>query len=556
MKQSVMALVVVLAASAAGAQPYELSWWTVDGGGAMDGTGGAYTLSGTSGQPDAGGPYTGAPYTLHSGFWAIAAGGAVGPQADLSITKTDGAATAVPGQTVVYTIVAGNAGPSPVTNATVTDTPPASLTGVTWTCAASAGSTCPPSGTASINASVSLLVGGTATFTLTGAIAPAATGTLANTAAIVAPAGVTDPSAANNAATDTDTLMPQADLSLAKSDSPDPVAPGGALVYTIRVTNNGPSTSPGMTVTDTLPAQVGFVSASAGCAHAAGTVTCGLGSLAPSAFADVTIQVAVSPTATGSLSNSASVTGGAPDPAAANNTDTEPTSLLTALAEGEITHGLRLRGDLAAVAGQPDVDLFRVRQNPFSSYEVVLDAGSGDFGNAGAQLDRVAIDGSTVLQASAPVGAGFARSLRFRNDTSSTLDDQYVRVSSPPCGSTCGVDDSYRLRAWETTGSIPRFNNSASQVTVLILHNSGSTGLQGRVCFWSAAGALLHQEPLALAPKASATVITAGIVALQGQSGSITVSHDGPHGVLAGKAVALEPATGFSFDSPLEARRR
>jgi uncharacterized repeat protein (TIGR01451 family) len=556
MKQSVMALVLILAAATAGAQPYELSWWTVDGGGAMNATGGAYTLSGTIGQPDAGGPYTGAPYTLHSGFWAIGAGGAIGPQADLSITKSDGAASAIPGQAVTYTIVARNAGPSAVTNATVSDAPPASLTGVAWTCAASGGSSCPPSGTTAINASVNLLAGGTATFSLTGTIAPSATGTLANTAAVTAPAGVTDPSVANNAATDTDTLTPQADLSLTKSDSPDPVAPGASLTYTIRVTNHGPSTSSSMTVTDTLPSQMGFVSASPGCAHAAGTVTCTLGSLAPSAFVDATIQVTVSPAATGALSNTASVTGGTPDPAAANNTDTEPTTLLAALAEAEISHGLILRGDLAAVAGQPDLDLFRIRQQPFASYEVALDAGSGDFGAAGAQLERVAADGSTVLQASAPVGAGFARSLRFRNDTAAAVDDQLVRVSSPPCGSACGPDDGYRLRAWDTTASIPRFNNSATQITVVLLQNSGSAALQGRVYFWSASGTLVHQEPLGLAARASLAVNTSAIAALQGQSGSITIAHDGPYGVLTGKAVALEPATGFTFDSMLDPRPR
>jgi hypothetical protein len=41
-----------------------------------------------------------------------------------------------------------------------------------------------------------------------------------------------------------------------------------------------------------------------------------------------------------------------------------------------------------------------------------------------------------------------------------------------------------------------------------------------------------------------------------GQTGSVTVSHDGPYGVLQGKAVAVEPATGFSFDSPLVYRPR
>jgi hypothetical protein len=39
-------------------------------------------------------------------------------------------------------------------------------------------------------------------------------------------------------------------------------------------------------------------------------------------------------------------------------------------------------------------------------------------------------------------------------------------------------------------------------------------------------------------------------------SGSVTVIHDGSYGTLAGKAVSLEPATGFAFDSLLEPRMR
>ena len=50
-------------------------------------------------------------------------------------------------------------------------------------------------------------------------------------------------------------------------------------------------------------------------------------------------------------------------------------------------------------------------------------------------------------------------------------------------------------------------------------------------------------------------VSTATVAALSGQSGSVTVAHDGPFGAIAGKAVALEPATGFAFDSPMETRR-
>ena len=48
--------------------PYDLTWSTVDGGGEMFSTGGAYTLGGTIGQPDAGLLADG-DYTLAGGFW-------------------------------------------------------------------------------------------------------------------------------------------------------------------------------------------------------------------------------------------------------------------------------------------------------------------------------------------------------------------------------------------------------------------------------------------------------------------------------------------------------
>lgn len=48
--------------------PYDLAWYTVDGGGIYS-VGGGYTLAGTAGQPDAG-LLAGGAYTLYGGFWA------------------------------------------------------------------------------------------------------------------------------------------------------------------------------------------------------------------------------------------------------------------------------------------------------------------------------------------------------------------------------------------------------------------------------------------------------------------------------------------------------
>jgi uncharacterized repeat protein (TIGR01451 family) len=550
-------LAVGLAApTLAQAQPYDLSWHTIDGGGGVS-SGGPYTLSATAGQPDAGGPFAGGTYVVRSGFWAVIADGVVAPQADLSITKTNGQSATVPGETVTYTIVVGNAGPTAVTGATVSDTLPASLLAPTWSCAPSAGGVCPPSG--ALPGNVTLPVGGSVTFTLTATVAPDATGTLTNTASVAAPAGVLDPSALNNAAADMDVLTPEADLALATTDSPDPAAQGAILTYTLDATNDGPSVSPSMTLVDTLPAQVAFIGSTPGaptCTHAAGVVTCALGPLVPGATATVTLQVTVSPPAVGPLSNQATLAGGATDPAGANNSDSESTAVI-GRSDGELGHGTRERFDLAALPGPlADEDRYRISQRPFSSYEVIVDEASGDLGTGnGPSLERLDAAGA-ALQSSLPVGSGPSRSLAWENDTSATVEDQTIRVRSTVCGTDCGPDDRYRIRAYETTLAIPRFNNSGSQLTVLLLQNPGASDVAGHVHFWSPAGALLATHPFSLAPKQLLVLVPSAVPAIAGQSGTITVTHDGPYGVLAGKTVALEPATGFSFDSPMEVKRR
>jgi hypothetical protein len=48
---------------------FDLSWWSVDGGGAMNLAAGGYNLSGSAGQPDAASLANGG-YTLNGGFWA------------------------------------------------------------------------------------------------------------------------------------------------------------------------------------------------------------------------------------------------------------------------------------------------------------------------------------------------------------------------------------------------------------------------------------------------------------------------------------------------------
>src|SRR6185503_20124544 len=54
----------------ASAQSYSIDWHTIDGGGGTS-TGGIYSVSGTIGQPDAGGPITNGQYSVTGGFWTL-----------------------------------------------------------------------------------------------------------------------------------------------------------------------------------------------------------------------------------------------------------------------------------------------------------------------------------------------------------------------------------------------------------------------------------------------------------------------------------------------------
>ena len=213
----------------------------------------------------------------------------------------------------------------------------------------------------------------------------------------------------------------------------------------------------------------------------------------------------------------------------------------------EIIHGTRVQKALTPVGTAAGADFYAVVNQPFASYEVIVDATSGDLGTAGPELTRVASDGTTVLQSSSPVGTGSSRSLRW---TSSAASNEYVRVQSTTCTTSCGPDDVYRLRAYETTITIPRFNNFGSQVTILLAQNPTDEPIAGDIYFWDASGAQVASQSFSLAGKNLLVLNTANVSGANGVSGSITITHNGRYSELAAKSVALEVTTGFSFDSP------
>lgn len=261
--------------------------------------------------------------------------------ADLAISKTNGVTSLLQGAATTYTIVASNNGPNAVTAATVTDALPAALTNASWTCAASAGSACPASGTGSIAASVNLAIGGTATFTVNATVGATATGTLVNTATIAPPAGFTDRILTNNSATDSDTIIsPVADLSITNTNGLTSVVGGSAVSYTVVVSNPAAAgtgagqsnTSVVATVNDAVPAGLTGVSwtctASAGSSCSAASGTGSISALPVTLAQGGTATFVVNGTAgaaPGTLASVATVTvpAGVSDPDALNNSATD-----------------------------------------------------------------------------------------------------------------------------------------------------------------------------------------------------------------------------------------
>jgi hypothetical protein len=134
------------------------------------------------------------------------------------------------------------------------------------------------------------------------------------------------------------------------------------------------------------------------------------------------------------------------------------------------------------------------------------------------------------------------------------VTNQHVSVRSDGCGAACAGSDTYRLSAYETTGFIPRFNNSASQITVLVLQSASAQPITGKVVLRGASGAVVASPAFTMPARGSYVLNTASVA--PGVSGSISIAHDGRLGDVSGKAVSVEPATGFTFDTELTYRPR
>ena len=260
-------------------------------------------------------------YTVESNEYAID----IVASADLAVTKTANTNPISTGETIVYTITIVNNGPSNAEDVILNDiistdilNPEFSLDGgINWN---------PWTGEYTIG---TLEKGEELTILVRGTIANSAFGTIINTATV----GSTtpDPNTDNN----TDTVITtiegenQADLSISKSAMPNPVLPGEILTYTIEVTNLGPDVAQNVIVTDSIPTNIMNPEFSLDGGNTwnpwAGSYNIGL--LANDTSITILIRGTVSNSASGTITNTATVTSTTPDPDLCNNTSSVITTI-------------------------------------------------------------------------------------------------------------------------------------------------------------------------------------------------------------------------------------
>ena len=139
-----------------------------------------------------------------SGDWVIRAVvdcQAAGSSADVSASISTTPSLYTPGASISHSMAIANAGPANAPSVIVVDAFPAAYSGVTWSCAASAGASCTSGGSGNISQAVNLPAGSTVTYTVNATVATGTAGVLSNSVTAVVNTPANDPDSSNNTAT-------------------------------------------------------------------------------------------------------------------------------------------------------------------------------------------------------------------------------------------------------------------------------------------------------------------------------------------------------------------
>jgi uncharacterized repeat protein (TIGR01451 family) len=249
--------------------------------------------------------------------------------ADVGVTVSVSPGLAAPDGTMTETITVTNIGPDASQDVTLTVPVPAKTTFVSFATTDNLSAIAPEVGSSggAVTVRIPSLAANTQPLVFTLAVAvehETADGSTISESATIASATTVDPEDDNNHASATTTVRivtpePTADLVVTNSASPGNATVGtDNVVFTVTLTNNGPSPASHVTLTQSLPAGALFVSATGGISPTNGVLTFVAGDM--SVGAHVSYTIAIRPQSAGTLTSTATASASEPDPSDSNNT--------------------------------------------------------------------------------------------------------------------------------------------------------------------------------------------------------------------------------------------
>jgi uncharacterized repeat protein (TIGR01451 family) len=401
------------------------------------------------------------------------------PNADLKLLM-NGPASVNAGAPVSYTIDVSNLGPDPTSGTiSVANTLPGGVTGASgsgsgWTCGAPVGSviTCTQPGPLASSGSLPTL-----TISMT---APVTTGSITNSATVSN--SVADSNSSNNTASVTTNVGPQANLAITKT-GPASVNAGQNIVYTITVTNNGPTAATGTVVSDSTPVGVAFISNTGACT---GAYPCNIGVLNAGQSVVITSTYNVPSTFSGgSVVNTASVTSAVNDPNLTDNISTATTTVTAGAGNADIS--VTKTGPPSILPGQNiSYTITVTNSGPASAANVFVDdvtpSGLTFLGNAGAcsgpfpcALGTLTAGQSVVITATYNVPANFSGTTISNTATVSTSSPEANTSNNSSTAATPIASSSVADLTVSKTGLGEANPNNIVDFTVIVTNNGPGT---------------------------------------------------------------------------------
>jgi uncharacterized repeat protein (TIGR01451 family) len=402
--------------------------------------------------------------------------------ADLSLSKQFDGDAATPGGTVGWTLTVANAGPSVADAVVVTDPVPATVT--VTSAAIVGGGACTDDGQQVSCPLGDVQPGVPQRISVTGTLAPDASGTLTNQATVGS--GTSDPDTGDNTGSSAVPIAPTADLRIGKAITSGPPVAGDPVTFVITVSNDGPSDGTGVRVADTLPDTVltasALVAGDGSCIVQGQRLDCELATVPAGTTRRITVTGTLAQSVGDLLTNTATVAADTTDPDPGNNSSTASDAVT-----GSADLSVSKTGPDSAVAGGPvswtlavhnagpsdasGVQLADAAPDGVTGYAVSVDGGAECADPSGCALGTIPAGGAVRLTATGTLDPGH-RAGTLLNTAAVTADTPDPDGGNNTARATTTVTDSADLSVTKTVTPDPLVPGRPAAYTVTV-HNAG-----------------------------------------------------------------------------------